>query len=104
MQSAANLLLGEHDFSAFGSPPQGNNPVREVYRAQWSNIDPDLSFDIEANAFLKRMVRMIVGSLLRVGYGGISYEQFRETLIQANRDNAGPAAAAHGLCLQAVYY
>ena len=66
MQSAADYLVGRYDFSAFGSPPQGNNAVREVYRAQWSFDDPVLIFDIEANAFLYRMVRMVVGTLLRV--------------------------------------
>ena len=104
MQSAAECLIGQHDFSAFGSPPQGNNPVREVFRAQWSYTDSVLTFDIEANAFLKRMVRMIVGTLLRVGYGGMTPEKFYTTLINADRESSGPAAAAHGLCLNAVNY
>lgn len=104
MQSAADHLVGQYDFSAFGSPPQGDNTVREVYRAQWSITDPVITFDIEANAYLQRMVRMIVGTLLRVGYGGMTQDQLYTTLHTADRNNAGPAAEARGLCLEAVYY
>ncbi len=104
MQSAADFLLGRYDFSAFGSPPQGNNAVRKVYRAQWSFDDPMLIFDIEANAFLKRMVRMLVGTLLRVGCGAVTPEQFHTTLRTLARHSAGPAAAAKGLCLMSVLY
>lgn len=104
MQSAADFLVGRFDFSAFGSPPQGINAVREVYRAQWSFDDPVLTFDIEANAYLKRMVRMLVGTLLRVGYGPINPDQFRTILLTSARDSAGPAAAARGLCLMSVLY
>jgi tRNA pseudouridine38-40 synthase len=104
MQLAADYLLGRYDFSAFGSPPQGNNAIREVFRAQWSFHNPVLTFDIEANAFLNRMVRMIVGTLLRVGYNRITPQQFYAILQKADRDSAGPAAAAQGLCLMAVHY
>ncbi len=104
MQRAAVFLVGRYDFSAFGSPPQGNNAIREVFRAQWSFNDPVLIFDIEANAFLKRMVRMIVGTLLRVGYGAYTPDQFRTILLTSARDKAGPAAAPQGLCLMSVLY
>jgi tRNA pseudouridine38-40 synthase len=63
-----------------------------------------LTFEIEANAYLKRMVRMLVGTLLRVGYGKITPEEFRTILQNADRNFAGPAAEAQGLCLKAVYY
>ena len=104
MQSAADFLVGQYDFSAFGSPPQGNNAVREVYRAHWSSEDSVLTFDIVANAYLKRMVRMLVGTLHRVGYGAMTPDQFRTTLQTADRNSAGPAAAAQGLCLKEVFY
>ena len=104
MQEAAHSLVGRYDFSAFGSPPQGNNAVREVYDAQWSYDEPLLTFDIQANAFLKRMVRMLVGTMLRVGYGAVTPDQFCTTLLKADRRSAGPAAAAQGLCLMSVIY
>jgi len=104
MQSAAALLVGKHDFAAFGSPPVGNNAVREVFRAVWTQQDVWLYFDIEANAFLYRMVRMLVGTLLRVGYGKLSPEVFGEILRERQRRKAGPAVAPQGLCLRRVFY
>jgi len=104
MQTAAAMLVGWHDFSAFGSPPQGENAVREVVRAEWQAAGAWLTFDIVANAFLFRMVRMIVGTLLRVGRGGLSPEQFAGILHTRNRAAGGPAVAPRGLTLMAVYY
>ncbi len=104
MQSAASMLVGRHDFAAFGSPPVGANTVREVYSATWTSQDVWLYFDIEANAFLYRMVRMLVGSLLRVGYAGLSSEAFADILHGRARRKAGPAVAPQGLCLRYVAY
>lgn len=104
MQSAAQSLVGRYDFSAFGSPPQGNNAVREVFRADWIQNGHLWTFDIEANAFLRRMVRLLVGTLIQVGYGKVSPEEFKMILSKADRDLAGPAAPAHGLCLIKVVY
>jgi tRNA pseudouridine38-40 synthase len=104
MQSAASMLVGKHDFAAFGSPPVGKNSVREVYCAAWTQQDAWLYFDIEANAFLYRMVRMLVGSLLRVGYDVLSPEAFGEILRGRERRKAGPAVAPQGLCLKRVLY
>jgi len=104
MRAAASLLVGRHDFAAFGSPPVGENTVREVYSATWTSQDAWLYFDIEANAFLYRMVRMLVGTLLRVGYNVLSPEAFGQILHGRERRKAGPAAASHGLCLRYVSY
>jgi tRNA pseudouridine38-40 synthase len=98
------MLVGKHDFAAFGSPPVGKNSVREVYCAVWTQQDAWLYFDIEANAFLYRMVRMLVGSLLRVGYDVLSPEAFGEILRGRERHKAGPAVAPQGLCLTRVLY
>ena len=104
MQAAAASLLGWHDFSAFGSPPQGANAIREVLRAEWQQVGAWLTFDIIANAFLFRMVRMLVGTMLRVGYGALTPQRFAEILQTQNRSGAGPAARACGLTLMAVQY
>jgi tRNA pseudouridine38-40 synthase len=104
MQAAASMLVGWHDFAAFGSPPVGENSVREVYCAAWVQQGVWLYFDIEANAFLYRMVRMLIGSLLRVGYGVLSPEAFGEILRERERRKAGPAVAPQGLCLRYVSY
>ncbi len=104
MQAAAQALLGVQDFAAFGSPPQGESTVREIFGASWWMDEDWLYFDVEANAFLYRMVRILVGTMLRVGYGAVTVDEFTEVLRAAKRKGAGPAVAAKGLTLKAVYY
>lgn len=104
MQAAADLLVGERDLAAFGTPPKGENTVRQVFRAEWRSEQPWLYFDIEADAFLYRMVRTLVGTMIRVGLGRISVETFGQILASGDRRRAGPAAPPHGLCLMAVRY
>lgn len=104
MRVAASMLIGQQDFAAFGSPAVGENTVRETYCAMWTEQDAWLYFDIEANAFLYRMVRMIVGTLLRVGKGILLPDEFGDILRMRNRRKAGPAVVAQGLCLKAVSY
>lgn len=104
MVQATDLVVGEHDFATFGSPPQGTSTIRHVTRASWTQHGERLALDIEANAFLYRMVRSIVGTLLLVGRGTLSVEQFASLFAAAERSGAGPTAPAHGLCLMAVHY
>jgi tRNA pseudouridine38-40 synthase len=108
MQRAARSLVGEHDFATFGRPPQNRKrsgiTVRRVLMAEWSGEPPWLAFDIEANAFLYRMVRSIVGTLLQVGRGRMSLEGFAAALAACDRSLAGPTAPPHGLCLMEVKY
>ncbi len=104
MQHAAQTLVGEHDFATFGQPPQGLVTVRRVLLAEWGGEPPHLTFDIEANAFLYRMVRSIVGTLLQVGRGKMSVEEFVAVLAARERGQSGPTASPHGLCLMEVKY
>jgi tRNA pseudouridine38-40 synthase len=104
MGKAAEALVGEHDFATFGSPPQGTNTVRRVLRAEWHCDGACVHLDIEANAFLYRMVRSIVGTLIHVGCGELGIAQFRAAFESGRRSLAGPTAPAHGLCLRAVHY
>lgn len=102
MDAAARQLVGQHDFGAFGTPPRGTNTVREIYRAHVTREGARVHIEIEANAFLYRMVRRIVGTLLMVGKGTLSGAHFAEVLARQRR--AGPAVPPHGLCLIAVNY
>jgi tRNA pseudouridine38-40 synthase len=104
MTRAAKCLVGSHNFASFGRPPQGENTGRRVYRAEYTRQDQFIYFDIVANAFLYRMVRSIVGTLLLVGIGKLSQERFEEILQAGDRRRAGPPAPAHGLCLMRVNY
>ncbi len=104
MQHAARFLIGEHDFSSFGKPPQGNNAVRQLNEITWKQQGSEIKITISANAFLYRMVRNIVGTLLDVGLGKIEAEDVKHILQAKNRAKAGAPALACGLCLTKVSY
>lgn len=106
MAKAAHFLVGEHDFSSFkssGTPTRST--IRRVFRVGWKRDRGGiLRFEIEASGFLKQMVRTIVGTLVEVGKGKITPEEFQEILLSRDRRKAGPTAPAHGLFLKEVKY
>lgn len=104
MNQAAALLIGEHDFATFGTPPQGVNTVRKVFKAAWVKRDNTLEFTIEANAFLFRMVRTIVGTLVRVGDRRWSLKRFQNAFEAHDRGLAASPAPPNGLVLSKVTY
>lgn len=111
LQAAAQVLVGEHDFSSFGRPMQdGESTVRAVFAADWRQSGDAFTFDVVGNAFLRGMVRSLVGSMLQVGLGEWTVERLAEVLAARNRSSAttggGAArpAAACGLCLMHVEY
>lgn len=104
MNEASELLIGCHDFASFGKPPQGENTERCVTEAKWSINNNSLKFYITANAFLYRMVRTIVGTLVQVGLTRLTLSQFKEILEARDLSRSAPPAPAHGLCLVKVTY
>jgi tRNA pseudouridine38-40 synthase len=103
MAEAAGALPGKRDFRAFGSAPRkGSHTVRTVFQADWERHGDCLDFWIEADAFLFRMVRTIVGTLLEVGNGRRSPEEFRALLETPPQGRSAPPAPARGLCLMRV--
>jgi tRNA pseudouridine38-40 synthase len=104
MAQASGCLVGTHDFSTFGSPPKGENTVRTVRRAEWRTREAFCTFDIEADAFLYRMVRSIVAALVLVGCGQLSPAEFEARLRARDRSQIRRVAPAHGLCLMQVDY
>jgi len=110
MGEASRLLVGSHDFAAFGKPPQGESTVRHVMQAEWFVEHPRdiegelLVFEIRANAFLYRMVRNVVGTLVRVGLGALAPDEVIALLETKNRAAVGPPAPPCGLCLVKVEY
>ncbi|MCI0478630.1 MAG: tRNA pseudouridine(38-40) synthase TruA, partial [Anaerolineales bacterium] len=85
MNDAARCLIGKQDFGAFGTPPRGENTVREIYRAQVTREAKRVLIEIEATAFLYRMMRRLVGTLILVGKGALSIAEFREVLTRKRR-------------------
>jgi tRNA pseudouridine38-40 synthase len=104
MADASQSLTGTQDFATFGQPPQGVNTVRTVYGAGWQAEGSRICFTIEANAFLYRMVRSIVGTLVLVGWGQVSPREFEGFLQARDRSLVKQVAPAHGLCLMRVDY
>lgn len=104
MNAAAAHLIGAHDFATFGQPPQGTNTVREVFQAEWRRETELLTFTIEANAFLYRMVRSLVGSLKLVGEGKWTVAAFVTALHGCDRKYITTVAPPYGLFLVSVTY
>lgn len=111
MQAAADFVVGRQDLAALGQPPSGRSTVREVTEAHWMALglgwggdQAGLGFRVSANGFLRGMVRRLVGSLLEVGRGRWSVDQFADLLISRDIGQAAAPAPACGLCLQQVDY
>jgi len=106
MRSASSYLVGRHDFKSFegtGSPRA--HTIRNVMAADLNeDNDGSIVFKIEADGFLRYMVRNIVGTLVDVGLGRITPAEFKEILESKNRSLAGATAPAHGLFLMEVKY
>jgi tRNA pseudouridine38-40 synthase len=108
MQMALDVLLGTHDFVAFAGGLQEGSTIRTCYLATCRAEDlwgqPLLTIDLAANAFLRHMVRNIVGTLLLVGEGKLNAVGFAAILAGRDRRKAGRTAPAHGLYLMSVSY
>jgi tRNA pseudouridine38-40 synthase len=106
---ALELFVGEHDFKSFQS---AGTPVKSTVRkALWVGIQerfrdhPNLyAIQIEANGFLKQMVRNIVGTVMQAGQGRLTVQDVKKILDAKDRRKAGPAAPAKGLFLVEVKY
>jgi len=105
MQQAAQRLLGEHDMRSFTAAGAGvKQYVRIVTRSEFLKRGALLLYRIEANGFMRHMVRAIVGTLLEVGRGRFSVDDFSSILAAQNRSQAGPTAPPCGLFLDRVFY
>ena len=105
MQQAANLLLGEHDFSSFrASECQAKSPIRTMHEITIRRRGRFIAIRLRANAFLHHMVRNIVGSLVYVGTGRENLEWFERIFKACDRRLAAPTFAAGGLYLVGVRY
>lgn len=103
MEKAAPIFVREADFSGFSSN-RLLHPIRKVIVSEIKKIGPEIIYTIEANGFLRYMVRTIVGTLLEIGKGRMPAEQIEEIFKKKNRFLAGPTAPAKGLCLIKVNY
>jgi tRNA pseudouridine38-40 synthase len=105
MNNCCALLLGRHDFQCFSKVnTQVNNYLCDVKVAEWTEMDHFLKLTIRADRFLRNMVRAIVGTMLDVGRGKISFEEFQQIIDSHDRGKAGYSVPAKGLTLTGVGY
>jgi tRNA pseudouridine38-40 synthase len=110
LQAAALLFVGQHDFASYGTPPRaGGSTLRTVMNSSWQQVDDGWHYEVQANAFLYRMVRRLVFVQVAVGQGKISVETVSRSLAEQaenleRSELPSGLAPAHGLTLVEVTY
>ncbi|MFL2567539.1 MAG: tRNA pseudouridine(38-40) synthase TruA [Flavobacteriales bacterium] len=105
MKKACKFLHGSHDYTSFAKLHSENYTNNcEVYIANWKEDENLLIFTIKANRFLRNMVRAIVGTLIEIGEGKISFSDIETILMSKDRAKAGYSVPANGLSLIDVEY
>ena len=105
MKKACKFLHGSHDYTSFAKLHSENYTNNcEVYIANWKEDENLLIFTIKANRFLRNMVRAIVGTLIEIGEGKISFSDIETILMSKDRAKAGYSVPANGLSLIDIEY
>lgn len=105
MRACAEMLVGEHDFTSFASEhTEAASNVRRLIRSELVEAGDELHYLVEGDGFLYNMVRIIVGTLLEVGLGNLTPDEFAAALAARDRKAAGPTARPRGLALVRVSY
>ncbi len=104
MQKVLKALIGKHDFSTFKSKSDVISSVRTIKKLEIKKKGEYLLFTVEADGFLYKMVRAIVGTLLEVGRGKLTIKEFKRLLKSGTRSQACATVPSKGLCLLKVRY
>jgi tRNA pseudouridine38-40 synthase len=105
MNKACQLLLCHSDFTSFSKLHSGSKTnICRIYDAYWKEENDRLVFTIRADRFLRNMVRAIVGTLINIGFGKLSLEEFEAVISARDRCKAGTSAPAKGLFLADIEY
>lgn len=105
MREAATYIVGEHDFKCFcAAGAQVKTTTREIYEINILENDGMIRIRIRGNGFLYNMVRIIAGTLIKVGNGDIEPDALKSIIDSKKRENAGPTAPANGLTLVEINY
>ena len=105
MQEAASRLVGEHDFKSFCAVnAQSQTSVRTFFSCSVTREDDIISIRVTGNGFLYNMVRIIAGTLIKVGAGELEPVEIDRILEARDRSAAGPTAPAHGLTMIGLWY
>lgn len=105
MHHCAQKIKGTHNFDSFTKPDNENpDSVCEVMESSFAEDRYQLCYHIEANRFVRHMVRRLVGTMLEVGKGKRTVEEFVDMIENPSKQKNGHGAAAHGLILEEVSY
>lgn len=105
IRKACEILLSNTDFTSFSKlHTDAKTNECKIYHAKWEESDESYLFEIKADRFLRNMVRSIVGTLLDVGSGKTSIQEFQTIIEAKERGRAGMSAPAHGLFLVDIGY
>ncbi len=105
MQAASKILAGEHDFKSFCSSGSSvQTTTRIIYRLTVAKKGEDIKITVCGNGFLYNMVRIIAGTLLKIGYGKMTEEELKKMISSGKRNLGGNTLPAKGLCLEKVVY
>lgn len=105
MQKAAAYLVGEHDFKSFCSVnAQVKSTIRTIYSCYVEKNEDLITITVTGNGFLYNMVRIIAGTLIKVGTGDIRPEDMTDILYAKDREASGPTAPACGLTMVGIEY
>ncbi len=105
MREGAKILMGTHDFRGFMSKGSSiENTIRTIHKLDLISKDNSLYIHIEGDGFLYNMVRIITGTLVKIGAGNMPVDQIKKVLESGDRTLAGPKAPPEGLFLDKVFY
>lgn len=104
MNEAAQLLQGTHDFGAFVASSASGDRTRTMYSARCWREDDLVAIELEATGFMQQMVRAIAGTIIQVGLGRLTIDEFAVILASTDRTRAAETAPACGLYLREVHY
>jgi len=104
VKRSAATFLGVHDFEAFSKNGEINHRRCDVRKSFWTESDHGFVYEVRSDRFVRGMVRALVGTMVDLGRGAMSWQEFEQILNSGDRSRGGTAAPAHGLFLEEVLY
>ena len=105
MNKACRLLFNHSEFTSFSRlHSNAKTNICKIYNVAWEEADNRLVFTIQADRFLRNMVRAIVGTMVEIGFGKMNLKEFEEIILAKDRCRAGKSAPAKGLFLADIEY
>ncbi len=104
MQEAANMLVGEHDFTAFSTKSKVKSPIKNIERVEVAETENEVIITLSADGYLVNMERIIVGTLIQIGSGQRHMDNINRAFKTRDSKSVGHKAMGHALCLVDVIY